>query len=49
MTILELKFEPGNFGVVNTLLPIVAPLSVVLIQVADVNKKEVILIFGANF
>jgi len=40
MTVLELRLEPGNFGVVTRLLPILPPLSVVLIQVADVNKKK---------
>jgi len=49
MTFLELRFEHVNFRVVNRLLPTRPPLSVVLIQVADVNNKKVILIFGANF
>jgi len=49
MTILELRFEPGNFRVANKLLPTRPPLSVVLIQVADVNNKKIILIFSANF
>jgi hypothetical protein len=49
MTVLELRFEPGNFRAVNRLLPTRPPFSVVLIQVADVNNKKVILIFGANF
>jgi hypothetical protein len=48
MTVLELRFEPGNFRVVNRLLPTRPPLSFVLIQVADVNSK-VISIFGDGF